>query len=304
MKLSMALFISVLLYSCKKIADNSPVKLLRTEATDNSGNVWHTGYNYDNSNRIIAIQTFENNDTPVIAVSISYHGNEVVLLSDPGTEPVYDQTMEVHLSLDENGKLLKRIEYIYGIEKNATVQPSVMVRYDTLTYAYDAAGLLQTTTGSRYDSNYVDTTLYRVSRYTSTASYTNDGNNLTSTDEHVSYPIITKTFGVITNSGGSSEYRNIYNYPKLFPNHKDFKNEAVLNEYNLYYEPPLNSNYKNIPDQVIRSSIDKDLNGTIIFTGSSTINIQRTYNDEELLSEVNILSLNTPYKVIRYFYGK
>ncbi len=59
-----------------------------------------------------------------------------------------------------------------------------------------------------------------------------------------------------------------------------------------------------MPDQITRSSTDNDLNGTIIFSVATTIDIDRTYNHEGLLSTVNILSQNTPYKLINYFYGK
>ncbi|MEP6467464.1 MAG: hypothetical protein ABJB05_14240 [Parafilimonas sp.] len=51
---------------------------------------------------------------------------------------------------------------------------------------------------------------------------------------------------------------------------------AVLNEYMLYYESPFNSNYKNMPDQVTRSTTDKDKNGVIIFSGTSITDIDRT----------------------------
>ena len=59
-----------------------------------------------------------------------------------------------------------------------------------------------------------------------------------------------------------------------------------------------------MPDQITRSSTDKDINGAIIFSGTTIINIDRTYNDKELLATVNIPSMNTPYKLINYFYGR
>jgi hypothetical protein len=304
MRILIILLISLFLFSCKKSADDSTIKLLRTEATDNYDSVLHTEYNYDNNNRIIAIKQFKNNDEPVVAVTITYNGNEVVLISHPDIEPAYDETTEVHLSLDENGKLLKRIEYTYEVEKVFSAKPSEIFRYDTLLCEYDAAGLLRTTNESRYDSIYVDATHNSFSHLTSEANYTNDGNNLTVIDEHANYPGMIRADGVTTNSGGSSDYHNVFSYSKSFPNHTDFKNAAVLNEYKLYYEPPFNSNYKNMPDQITRSSTDKDLNGAVIFSNTTTINIERTYNDAALLSAINITSFNTPYKLINYFYGR
>jgi hypothetical protein len=304
MRILIVLMISSLLFSCKKSTDNSTIKLQRTEATDNTGDILHTEYDYDNSNRIVAIKQYKNSDEPVTAVTISYNGNEVVLLSHPDIETAYDETTEVHLSLDGNARLLKRIEYTYEVEKVFSSKPSEIFRYDTLLCEYDAAGLLKNTTSSRYDSTFVDATHNNVSRLTSTATYTNDGNNLTSINEHADYPGVIRTDGITTASGGSSDYHNAFSYTKSFPNHADFKNTAVLNEYKLYYEPPFNSSYANMPDQIIRSSIDKDIHGTIIFSGSTIINIDRTYNDEELLTTVNIPSLNTPYKLINYFYER
>jgi hypothetical protein len=140
MKILIVLLISALLFSCKKSADHSTLKLLRTEATDYSDSVLHTEYSYDNSNRIIAIKQFKNNNEPVIAVTISYNGNEVVLLSHPNEEPGYDETTEVHLSLDENGRLLKRTEYTYEVEKVFSTKPSEIFRYDTLLCSYDPPG--------------------------------------------------------------------------------------------------------------------------------------------------------------------
>lgn len=293
MRILSVVIISLLLFSCKKSADNLTIKLLRTEATDNSNNVLHTEYDYDNSNHIVIIKQYKNSDEPVTAVTITYNGNEVILLSHPDVESAYDETTEVHLSPDENGNVLKRIEYTHGIAKSSSSQPSETFRYDTLLYEYDAAGLLKNTTGGRYDSIYIHATHSNTTRFISSASYTNDGNNPTALDEYVVYPITTRDNGVIINSGGSSENHNVFSYAKSFPNHAGFKNAAVLNEYKLYYELPLNSNCKNMPDQVTRSSTDKDLNGTIIFFGTAIINIERAYNDKELLSAVNIPSMNT-----------
>jgi len=304
MRILIVLLIYVLVFSCKKNADHSTIKLLRTESTDNVGNVLRREYECDNNNRIIAIKQFQNNDEPVTAVTITYNGSEVILLSHPDIEPLYDETTEVHLSLDENGRLLKRTEFTYEVEKVFSVKPSETFRYDTLSCAYNAAGLLSSASGSRYDSTFANATHNSVTHFTSAATYSNDGNNLTAIDEHVDYPGVIRADGTETPFGGSSDYHNIFSYTKAFPNTADFKNAAVLNEYNLYYEMPINSAYKNMPDQITRSSVDKDLNGTIIFSITSIIDIDRSYNNEGLLSVVTILSQNTPYKLINYFYGK
>jgi hypothetical protein len=304
MRILTLIFVSLIFFSCKKSTDPVTIRLLRTESTDNNGNVLHTEYGYDNIGRITTITQYENNAQPVVAVTISYNANEATLLSFPDYDPVYNQTTEVHLTLDANGRILKRIEYTHGVAKTPPVQPTVTFKYDTLICEYDAAGLLMKTTGSRYDSTWVDPTYNIATWFTSRASYTTEAGNLTTSDEYVVYPIITRKRGRTTVSEGSSEYHNVFNYTKSFPNQTDFKNAAVLNEYRFYYEPIFNISYKNMPDQVIRSSMDKDINGSVTFTGTSTVDIERIYNAEGLLSSVNILSHNTPYKEINYFYGR
>ena len=45
--------------------------------------------------------------------------------------------------------------------------------------------------------------------------------DLTSIDGHANYPGVIRTDGVTIHSGGSSEYHNVFNYDKLYPNHAD-----------------------------------------------------------------------------------
>ncbi len=294
----------VIFVSCNKSNDSAAARILRTESTDYNGNVLYTEYGYDNDGRIVSITNHENNDQPVVAVTITYSAGDVVLLSNPDTDPVYNQTTEVHLTLDANGRMLKRVEYTHAVAKTPVVQPAEKFSYDTLQCEYDLTGLLNKTTESRYDSTRVEPTFYTTGTLTATTNYTTDAGNLTSSDEYAVYPRFSNQGGIMTASGGSSEYHNEFRFTKSFPNKTDFKNVAVLNEYALYYEPLLNIKNKNMPDQVIRSSVDKDLNGSVIFTGTTTIDIERTYNADGLLSSVNILSHNTPYTTINYFYGK
>ncbi len=294
----------VIFVSCSKSDDSASARILRTESTDYNGNVLYTEYGYDNDGRIISITEHENNDEHVVAVTITYSTGDVVLLSHPDADPVYNQTTEVHLTLDANGKMLKRVEYTHAVAKTPAVQPAEKFSDDTLQCAYDVTGLLNKTTESRYDSTRVDTTFYTTGTLTATTDYTTDAGNITSSDEYAVYPRSSNQGGIITASGGSSEYHNEFRFTKSFPNKTDFKNAAVLNEYALYYEPLLNISNKNMPDQVTRSTVDKDLNGSVIFTGTTTIDIERTYNTDGLMSSVSFLSQNTPYTMINYFYGK
>jgi hypothetical protein len=295
MRIFVPIFSLFFFFSCKKYNESVSTKLLRNESTDYNGNVFCSAYAYDNSDRIISITNYENSDPPAVDVTITYNNNEAILLSHPQEDPLYNRTTEVHLTLDENGRMLKRIEFTQDISKTSPVQTAGHIRYDTLLCTYDAGGLLNKTTESRYDSTLSDPTSYSAGSLADTATYTNEGGHLTTVDEYAVYPRTVSQAGVITLAGGTSRYHNEFRYTKSFPNKTDFKNAAVLNEYALYYELLLNSNYKNMPDQAIRNTIDKDINGTVIFTGTSTVDIEREYNTDGLLSTVNVLSQNTPF---------
>jgi len=290
--------------SCNKSSESVATRLLRTESTDYNGNVFYSEYGYDNQDRIVTITNHKNSELPALAVAISYNGNEAVLVSHPDVDPLYNRTTEVHLTLDANGRTLERIEYTQDESKPQPFPGSGKFTKDTLLCQYDANGLLNKTTESRYDSTWSDSVSYMAGRLTDTATYTNEEGNLTLVDEHAVYPRNISQAGVITVAGGTSVYHNEFRYKKSFANKTDFKNAAVLNEYVQYYEPWLNRNYKNMADQAIRNTVDKDINGAVIFSGTSTIDIERTYNSNGLLSTVNILSQNTPYTIINYFYGR
>jgi hypothetical protein len=300
----MILFIPLILFSCAKSTDADVTKLLRTEATDYNGNILYTEYNYDHNERITIIRHAEYNGQPADTITVSYNGNEAILLSFPKDDPVYKKTKEVRLALDANGKMLKRIAYTHGISMLPAVYLTERFIYDTLTAAYDAAGFLKETKEGLYDSTRVDPSYYNVRNLSSTVTYTTISGNVTKSDEFAVYPGIMHQADTNIISGGSSEYHSVFSYTKSFPNKTDFRNAAVLNEYRDYYEAFLDINYKNMTDQVVQSSTDKDINGTIIFSGGSTVDITRSYNTEGLLSEVNILTPATQFRKILYFYGR
>ncbi len=304
MRIRTIIFLLLLFFACKKSNDGTNTKLLRTESTDNSGNTFYTRYGYDNSGRIITISQYENDAQPAVTVNINYSGNDVVLSSFPADDPAFNKTKEVHLTLDAAGRMMKRIEYTHGLAKTPPGQQSETFKYDTLVLEYDAAGFLNKSTGGRYDSIWVDPTYNSITRFSSVTNYSTGAGNLINSDEYVVYPVITRQGSVTTVSGGSSEYHHVFNYTRSFANKTDFKNAAILNEYRLYYEPYLNISYKNMTDQVITNNLDRDINGSVIYTGNSTINIERMFNSDGLLSSDNILTQNAPYREIHYFYGK
>jgi hypothetical protein len=304
MKILTLSFISLLFLSCRKSANSVSTQLQRTEYTSYTGDVLYNEYGYDGMGRITSITQHVNTDQPVVAVTIEYNGNEASLISHPDNEPTLDQTREVILTLDIDGKLLKRIGYTHGISKEASPQPSELFSYDTLLCEYDAAGLLKKKTYSRYDSSWINPTLTLSTRLNSVVNFISADGNLVSSDEYVTYPRTTRDNGIVTVTGGSSEYHNVFDYSKSFPNRMDFKNAAVLNEFRYDYEPLLNSNYKNMHNQMTTNNIDKDLNGTVVFTSNSTIDAERTYNSDGLLAADHIAPGHTQYVTVNYFYGK
>jgi len=290
-------------HSCKKSNDPNDLRLQRMEATDYMGNILYTEYRYDGQGRITSIIEKRNNEQSVVAVTISYNGNEVALQSAPDLDPLLTQTTEVRLTLDATGKLMKRIEFTYKVSKFSQPNQYGEFRYDTLLYEYDATGLLKKTTGSRRDSLLAPPDYKQIRQFSSTTGYTNNGGSLLARDEYVTYPYRTTQGGVTTISGGSSEYHQTFQYTKAFQNQTDFKNAVVLNEYQPYYEPPLNSNYKTMPDQVIINNLDRDMNGTVIFTSNGTIGMNRIYDEKGFLSSVIIPPGHTQNIQTNYFYG-
>jgi len=273
------------------------------ESTEYSGNIVNTEYQFDNQGRITGITWKKNADPPVSLVSVAYTGNEVVLVSFPTYDPAYNQTSEVRLTLDGSGKTQKRIQKTHLSSK--TPNGSQEYRNDTTIYEYDGGGLLKKTIQNRRDSLWIHANYTIIRQFNSTTNYTNSGGNLISKDEFVTYPYTTTQNGVITISGGSSEYHDVYNYTKGFANQTDFRNAPVLQEYPLFvYDPPLNGNYKNMPDQIMIKNTDRDINGNITFNISGTVNVGRSYDTRGFLSAITIPPGNTQDTKINFYYGK
>lgn len=120
----------LLFFSCKK-SNESPIKLLRTEATDYNGVLLTTEYGYDSEGRIVSIKQAENSAPPAVAFSITYHGNEITMLSYPQIDPDYYTTKEVHLKLDAAGKLLNKTGYTRAVGIQPYNSSSKKFSYDT-----------------------------------------------------------------------------------------------------------------------------------------------------------------------------
>jgi hypothetical protein len=313
MKLSLFLFAAAVFISCKKNTEG-PLRLLRKEATTYTGVVLKTEYEYDSQNRIIAIKQAENNATLSTAVTISYSGNEAVLISHPTWDPSSNITKEVRLTLDGSGKLLKKIGYSYMVPTSGPSSRRFI--YDTLECEYDAAGFLQYCNSGLYDSTWSEPGYTSVDRSISRNTFTTSTGNLIKKDLYVLWNRVVTNSSGTTTSGGTSESHSVFSYARLFPNKADFTNAAILNEtldfsgvmnyygWVGYFETLLAAQYQNMPERVVNHSTDRDLTGSIIFDYTSTYANERTYNADGLLSVVDITTPGTPYTQLRYFYGR
>ncbi len=296
-----AVVLSVLLFWACGEEDHRATILARTESKSYTGDILYTIYEHDRQGRIEKIVRQWDGEEPVVVATVSYKENDVILESSPDYDPSYDQTTKVLLTRDESGRTLKRIEQTHKTPKAGGFTTSQSLINDTLIFEYDASGFLIRRTGTRYDSSWIDETWNSVVRTTTITTYTVESGNVVAFDESVSYPRITRDGGTVTFGGGSSQYHFIYKYSNAYANMVDFRNAAILNEYKEYFELPLNEANANLPDEIITSVVDKDLDGTIIFHYESSIEMTRSYNRNGMLSAVNIPE-RTQYREVNYFY--
>lgn len=298
MRIITIILLSLIVFGCNEFGDHEAGRLVRIEAWSYTGYVLHTQYGYDKQGRITTITQYKDNEEPVVIVSITYNGNEAVLLSS--TE--FNQNTKVVLTLTGSGLTQRRIEYTHKVSTTNDVLPSETFVYDTLVFEYDVLGFLTKTKGSRYDStSWVNLARNQVRRVTTDGTYTVDSGNITASEDFIVYRVVTREENTSNLSGGSSERHSVFNYTKSYPNKTDFSNAAILNEYKQYHEAFLNINYLHMPDQVISTTIDRDLNDEVFFYIEVTRDMERVYNGNGLLSSVRIPE-HTQYTEVNYFY--
>ena len=300
---ALLLFLLLLVFACERMDDPQARRLVRTEALSYTGYVLRTEYGYDMQGRMNSITQYMDDEAAHNAITISYEGNQAILFSNTHWDPSYNSTSRVVLTLSERGTPQKRIEYIHSIDALGDgVQPPEKFFYDTMHYEYDGMGFLAKTKRSIYDSSYVSQTQNSVRRWNSNATYTTESGNLTAVDEYIVYHLIQKKDGTINNiTGGSSERHDSFIYTEAYPNKTDFSNAAILNESRQHFEPILSKSYKNMPNQVISRTTDRDLDDVVFFNIESTREMERTYNEEGLLSSVKIPE-RTQFREVIYYY--
>lgn len=302
-KTTLLFLLSLVVFACDRTDDPQVRRLVRTEALSYTGYVLRTEYGYDMQGRIISITQYMDDEAVHNAITISYDGNQTIMLSNTHWDPSYNATSEVVLTLNESGSPQKRIEYIHSVYVLGDgVQPPEKFFYDTMHYEYDGMGFLAKTKRSIYDSSYINQMQNSVRRWNSNATFTTESSNLTSVDEFIVYNVTQKKDGT-TNiiMGGSSERHDSFIYSEAYPNKMDFTNAALLNEDRQHFEPILNKNYKYMPNQVISRTTDRDLDDVVFFNIEGMREMERTYNEEGLLSSVKIPE-KTQYREVKYFY--
>lgn len=320
MKMLFIAIISLLLFSCKKNeapANQGPIKLIRKEATNYNGELVKMEYVYDAQGRITTIKKAINSAPLSDAVTITYNGNEITLVSqpvDPNNRPhTFDKI--VRLTVDASGKLLRKIGYAYL--ENGGLFPFKRFLYDTLTCEYDPAGYLLTTTRNFVDSSRsIGRSTYEY-RVTNRDSLTTIGGNLTRKIEHLQFTHHTTNDSGATTyfAAGTATKSKVYSYTKSYPNKADFKNIIVLNEtqdfegLTDYYNwmdliEPFAAGYQNIADNTEVQNVERDNSGNITDGYTTNFEFERTYTADSLLSTVDALTPGTYYIKIRYFYSR
>lgn len=295
---------TLFLFTCNSDDDdaNKARILTRIEALSYSGFVENTFYEHDQQGRIIKKRKQRDDGDFSESFTATYSGNEITLTYEPYHDPLFTQSTHVVLTIDERGKPEKRIEYTLKESNDGSVVPTRQFIYDTLYYEYDAAGFLARTMGKRYDSTWIGDNHHRVMRSASTATYTMESGNLVSIEDVTDWPIVTQNGNTTVHGGGSSQNKIVFKYGQSYPNKTDFRNAVVLNQFRRDYEPILNENYANMPDQAIITYKNKDINGDVTFVlENSVINMERVYNSEGMLSSLRIPG-GTQFIETNYFY--
>jgi hypothetical protein len=113
-------------------------------------------------------------------VDITYNGNEAILVLPTMYDAGDEINTEIRITIDADRKPLKRIEYRQAIDP---VYSDYRYSYDTLTFQYNAEGLLTRATGYLVDSGTWYPGQLWIRRGTHTIDYTNTDNNITGLNE-------------------------------------------------------------------------------------------------------------------------
>jgi len=277
----------LLISSCKK--DNEPnfntdeVRLIGVDSKISATDVSHTVIEYDGNGRINRVSSHMNNQTAQTVLNISYSGNVILLVKPPINDAGSTIIDTTRLFLNSTGQVTQRISSSYQEFKAPFNQPQKTFIYDTTTNEYDADGFLKKASKESWDSTSV---LNQSNGMVSTsiihdtyiANHTISNGNLTAISSIGTMSSETRYNGTIHTFKKSTENNITYHYTNSSANKTDFTNAAILDEINILTFAPINKNYKNLPDKNTETTIEKDQNGSVTNTFTSSVEWQYTYN--------------------------
>jgi hypothetical protein len=290
--LTCIIILSILFSACKK--DKEPVnpdevRLIAVESKTGNGTS-HLDFEYDASGRITHVTSHADNNPPVIIYNIFYNGNEILLVAAPLANTTGTNRDSTRLTLDA-GKVIRKVNNRFDEYFPPSTDPQRTYTRDTTLYEYDASGFLTRETNLTWDStwrnvNNSGTINTSISRSSEIENHILTNGNVVSTSSIVNWSFVTSQGAQTIYSSRSTENNTSYQYLHGYLNKTDFSNAAIINEVQSFLGLPLNKNYKNLPDKVTNSYIERDQNGTIYATNSFSMNYQYTYNSYGFVSTV------------------
>jgi len=260
-------------------------------------------FDYDSKGRIEKVRYQPRNAPSFVRYAVSYTTNEIRLIGDHNTS-ISNSIDTIHLYLDAGGRLIKRIQDLFFEYTGDPTYSPRSYTHDTTLYLYDAAGFLSKETRMFQDSSWlwVGVETMQNNRSTETVNHTVQNGNLVSTfGERIGtgYGYTPSTGNVVTTET-KRETTTSFEYTKAYPNKTDFTNALVLNEIYLLDVFPTNEKYKNLPEKVTISQVQKDPNGTVVATNNFLYTYEFTYNaDGYVASRVNTQQAGTK---VSFFY--
>ena len=258
--------------SCKKDNQNSNTdgpRITTIEETQGAYVFYRFSFEYGGDGKINKIIVMTDSVPTSTYYNVSYSQNKIVMARSRIKDTTY-------LFLDANDRVVVRLRKSFQAPFNI---PQQTLTFDTTHYEYNSSGLLVKETYGRLDTTWYPGTVQTMTiRTTGTTEHSFSGGDAIMVKTVVQRSIVTSNGSNINVTKRSTENTNTYGYTLSYPNETDFSNAAVLSELKLYTDLPLNKNYSHLPDKITNTYIDKDENGTIISSGTSTTAPRFTYN--------------------------
>jgi hypothetical protein len=313
------LLFSLLLFACRKERISpDEVRLLKTTQSGPDGSKININFEYDNQGRIVHITRDIDNTNKKLIATISYNGNEVILVDTSENSPGSKIATTLKFLLDNENKPLQRIQ----IETWQFSDPEFEQRNfinDTTYYQYNSEGLLTQSREQNRDSVWSIRYAYitpatQISLKSITRTFQNSNGNIVSISGAGTrfYKVTNENGALIKNS--TIEELISFDYASGFKNQMDFKNAFIIAEYGRFYSfSILNPGSRNIPlysflspktrsipSKRTFSHIERDGTGSIRFSHQDSVNYKAFYNRYGFLSGVATQYSVNPEIILTY----